>query len=138
MPLVPKSFKFKKYRKGRIKTNFNKTHKSNFGHIFIKAIEHGRITSRQLEAGRKLIKKKIKPFGGIIKTKVKLKIPVTAKPISVRMGRGKGKVSFHVCPIKSGVIIYEIYCVNLSEALKAANNASYKLPINVKTIIRNV
>ena len=110
MALIPKFLKYKKYKKGRISTSTNKQKSINFGHMSLKAIEPGRLTSRQVEAGRRFIKKKIKPFGGIIKSKIKLNVPVTSKPISVRMGRGKGKVSFHTCPIKPGMVIYEIYC----------------------------
>lgn len=138
MALVPKNLKFKKYKKNRIRLSTNKKTKIAFGHICLKAKESGRLTSRQIEAGRKFIKKKVKPFGGIIKTKIQLSTPITKKPISVRMGRGKGKVNFNVCPVKAGTTIYEIYCLNFQEMAKAAYSAAYKLPIGIKISKRNV
>jgi large subunit ribosomal protein L16 len=138
MALVLKNLKFKKYKKDRIRLSTNKQTKITFGHFSLKAKEPGRLTSRQIEAGRKLIKKKVKPFGGIIKTKIKLSVPITTKPVSVRMGRGKGKVSFNVSPVKAGTTLYEIYCLNYKEIEKAAYSASHKLPISIKISKRNV
>jgi large subunit ribosomal protein L16 len=132
MALIPKKFKYKKYFKGKIKgVDYNK--KLVFGDFGIKADESGRLTPKQIEAARRAIKKIIKPFSGIIKIKVRAYIPVTSKPVAVRMGRGKGKVALSVCPIKKGNFIFEIYCLNKEVALKAAKQGAFKLPI--KTLI---
>ena len=138
MALVPKSFKFMKYKKGRISLSIYRKKNINFGQFALKAKESGRLTSKQIEAARRFIKKKIKPFGGIIKTRLKLSLPVTAKPLTVRMGRSKGRVNLHVCPVKAGQILYEIYCLHTEEAKKAATGAIHKLPIGVKFEIKNI
>jgi large subunit ribosomal protein L16 len=138
MALLPKSFKFTKYKKGRISSSIFRKKNIQFGNFALKAKEPGRLTSKQIEAARRYIKKKIKPFGGIIKTRLKLTLPVTSKPLTVRMGRSKGRVSLHVCPVKTGQILFEIYCLSNEQAQKAALGAIYKLPIDVKFEIKNV
>jgi large subunit ribosomal protein L16 len=135
MALVPKNFKFMKYKKGRISPSIHRKKNISFGQIALKAKESGRLTSKQIEAARRYIKKKIKPFGGIVKTRLKLVLPVTAKPLTVRMGRSKGRVSLHVSPVKAGQILYEIYCLSSEEAKKAAAGAIHKLPIDVKIYV---
>jgi large subunit ribosomal protein L16 len=138
MALIPKNFKFKKYSKSRVKLSIYKKKKNEFGQFSLKAVESGRLTSKQIEATRRFLKKKIKPFGGIVKTKLKLVLPVTSKPIAVRMGRGKGRVNLHICPVKSGEILFSIYCLNFEEVKKAAIGAKYKLPINIKFDIKKI
>lgn len=132
MSFIPKKFKYKKYKKGRINQSMNKKAKINFGQLALKAHEAGRLTYRQIESARKCIKKYIKPLGGIVKRKVNLTKPVTSKPISSRMGRGKGRVSYHVCPIREGQILYEIYCLDIQKAKTLLLKAIYKLPLKTK------
>jgi large subunit ribosomal protein L16 len=132
MALIPKNFKFKKYPKGRIK-NTEKKKRINFGCIGLKANESGRLTPKQIESGRRAIRKYIKPLKGIVKVKITAYLPVTSKPLAVRMGRGKGKVAFSICPVKRGTILYEILVTDIKKGIIAAKKASYKLPI--KTII---
>ena len=59
MSIIPKKFKFKKYPKGKIK-NIEKKKKINFGCIGLKANESGRLTPKQIESGRRAIRKYIK------------------------------------------------------------------------------
>lgn len=138
MALIPKNFKYKKYKKGRLSKSLNKKKHIVFGHLALKAKEPARLTYKQLEAARKFIKKKIKPFGGIIKRKVNLSVKITSKPVATRMGRGKGRVDSHICLVKAGQPIYEIYCLNLYEAKKAALKSIHKLPIGIKLDVKNV
>ena len=138
MALIPKNFKYKKYKKGRLSKSLNKRKEIVFGHIALKAKEPGRLTYKQIEAARKFIKKKIKPLGGIIKRKINLSVPITSKPIATRMGRGKGRVDSHICLVKAGQPIFEIYCLNTHKAKEASNKAIYKLPISIKLSTKNV
>ena len=130
MKLIPKKFKYKKYFKGKIRT-IKKNQKIQFGEIAIIALESARLTIKQVEATRRAIKKIIKPFNGIIRIKLKAYVPVTSKPLAVRMGRGKGKVALNICPIKKGMILFEISCLNKEIAVKAAKQGAYKLPLKV-------
>ena len=132
MAFIPKTFKYKKYKKGRISQSINKRKKINFGSYALISTEAARLTYNQIEATRRFLKKKIKPFGGILKRKINLKIPITNKSAASRMGRGKGKVNFHIAPISSGTILYEIYCLNKKIVYEASLKAIHKLPIKVK------
>jgi large subunit ribosomal protein L16 len=133
MAVIPKRFKFKKYFKGKIR-NEVKNKNLNFGDFGIKANESGRLTPKQIEATRRSIKKIIKPVGGIVRIKIRAYLPVTAKPVAVRMGRGKGKVAFSVAPVKKGMILFEIYCPNKEIAVKAIRQGAFRLPIQTLII----
>ena len=92
--LRPKQTKFRKYKKGKIKGNSSKNlYLVNLGSMVSKAVESGRITARQIEAARITITRKIKRKGKLW-IKVFPYMPVTNKPIEVRMGKGKGSVSY--------------------------------------------
>jgi large subunit ribosomal protein L16 len=132
MGIIPRSFKHKKYFKGKIRT-VEKNQKILFGDIAIKAGEPARLTPKQIEAARKAIKKIIKPVGGILKIKVRATLPVTTKPLAVRMGRSKGKVFLNVCPIKKGALLFEISCADAELSNLAAKQGAFRLPL--KTLI---
>jgi len=124
--------KYKKYFKGKIRT-VEKNQKTLFGEIAIKASEPARLTPKQIEAARRAIKKIIKPVGGILKIRVRATLPVTTKPLAVRMGRSKGKVSLNVCPVKKGTVLFEISCSDTELSLIAAKQGAFRLPL--KTVI---
>jgi large subunit ribosomal protein L16 len=132
MGVIPRTFKYKKYFKGKIRT-VEKNQKTVFGDIALKANEPARVTPKQIEAARRAIKKIIKPVGGIVKIKVRATLPVTTKPLAVRMGRSKGKVALNVCPIKKGAILFEISCPDVEIARLAAKQGAFRLPL--KTLI---
>ncbi|QJC36561.1 50S ribosomal protein L16 [Enterobacteriaceae endosymbiont of Donacia simplex] len=128
--LQPKRTKFKKMHKGRnrgviIGMNIN------FGTYGIKAINRGRITSKQIESARRAISHFIKRQG-----KIWIRIfpdkPITEKPLEVRMGKGKGNVEYWVALVQPGRILYEIDGVSELTARKAFKLGTAKLPI--KTI----
>ena len=133
MALIPKLFKYKKHFKGKI-NNEIKNIKINFGDFGIKANESGRLTPKQIDATRRSIKKIIKPFGGIIRIKIRAYLPVSSKPLAVRMGRGKGKIALSVAPIKKGTLLFEVYCPNSGIALKAIKQGAFRLPIQTLII----
>jgi large subunit ribosomal protein L16 len=133
MGLIPKKFKYKKYLKGKLYGNKLRNNLIK-GDISLKSNELGRLTPKQIESAKKLIKKLIKSKGGIVKTKITACIPVSSKPLAVRMGRGKGKISIYTAPVKKGTIIFEIFCLDKAAAYNALVKVSYKLPIQTKII----
>ncbi len=131
--LMPKRTKYRKQQKGR---NRGKAYRGNqlaFGSIGIKAIEHGRIDSRQIEAARVAMTRHVKRSG-----KVWIRVfpdkPITAKPLETRMGKGKGGVDKWVMNIKPGRIIYEMAGVNEALAREALTLAMHKLPFKTKIV----
>lgn len=133
MLFQPKKTKYKKNRKGKIpKLNFN-SNNLTFGNLGLKAIESGSISSRQLEAARQAINRKIKRKGKIW-IRVFPSIPVTSKPVAVRMGKGKGSVSHWVAKVGSGTILFEICGISKFIAKSALNTGSAKLPLKTKIV----
>lgn len=104
-----------------------------FGSYALKSLENGRLSGAQLEAARRVLSKKIKKIGKLW-IRVFPFVPVSEKPLEVRMGKGKGYVEYWVCPIKAGQIIFEIEGVSLDVAKEILAKASYKLPMKTKFI----
>jgi large subunit ribosomal protein L16 len=135
MSIIPNSFKFKKYFKGKIRTT-KKNKQIVFGNYGLKALESGRLTPKQLEAARKVIKKGIKLVNGLVRVKVRAYTPTTSKAIAARQGRGKGKPAIQVCALKAGTIIFEIFCSDKNLALQAARQGAFLLPVKSLIISR--
>lgn len=131
--LMPKKTKYRKQQKGR---NRGKAYRGNslaFGTYGLKAIELGRINSRQIEAGRVALSRTMKRAGKIW-IRVFPDKPLTAKPVGVRMGKGKGSVEEWVMNIKPGRIVFEITGVNADVAMRALTLAATKLPFKTKIV----
>ena len=105
--LRPKQTKFKKYRKIRIKRIEQRQTTLEFGSFGLRTLEGGQISSRQIEAVRRVITRKLKRTGKLW-IRIFPNTPVTKKPVEVRMGKGKGAVDRWVAVVKPGTIIYEI------------------------------
>ena len=131
MFLQPRKVKFKKVRKGRLKKLEFKSNKLNFGEIGLKAKVSGIITSRQLEAARVAINKKIKRKGKVW-VRIFPDLPVTSKPNESRMGKGKGSVSFWGFKVKGGTTLFEVCGVPTHTAIEALKSGSMKLPIKTQ------
>ncbi|QJC32128.1 50S ribosomal protein L16 [Enterobacteriaceae endosymbiont of Donacia versicolorea] len=125
--LQPKRTKFRKMQKGRnrgVVIGMN----INFGIYGLKAVNRGRITSKQIESARRAISHAVKRQG-----KIWIRIfpdkPITEKPLEVRMGKGKGNVEYWVALVQPGRMLYEIDGVSEIVARKAFKLGSAKLPI---------
>jgi large subunit ribosomal protein L16 len=131
--LMPKRTKYRKVMKGRNRGNAGRGNELSYGTIGIKAVEHGRIDSRQIEAARIAMTRKVKRQG-----KVWIKVfpdkPLTAKPLEVRMGKGKGSVDKWVMNIKPGKVCFEMAGVDESLAREALTLAMHKLPFKTKIV----
>ncbi|MCJ8161321.1 50S ribosomal protein L16 [Acinetobacter zhairhuonensis] len=135
--LMPKRTKFRKVQKGRNTGLAHRGSTVSFGTIALKAIERGRMTSRQIEAARRTISRRVKR-GGKIFIRVFPDKPITEKPLEVRMGNGKGNVEYWVCEIKPGKILYEMAGVNDELATEAFKLAAAKLPFKTTIVTRTV
>jgi len=131
--LMPKRTKYRKVMKGRNRGKSFRANEITYGEIAIKAVEHGRIDSRQIEAARIAMTRKIKRQG-----KVWIKVfpdkPLTQRPLEVRMGKGKGPVDRYVMNIKPGKVCFEMAGVSEELAREALTLAQHKLPFKTKII----
>ena len=133
--LQPKRTKYRKAQKGRNRGLAYKGGTISFGSFGLKAMGAGRLTSRQIEAARIALTRYMKREG-----KVWIRIfpdkPITAKPLEVRMGKGKGALDHYVAVIKPGRILFELDGVPYEVAKEALRLAAQKLPILTKTVVR--
>ena len=133
--LQPKRTKFRKAFKGKISGNAKGGFSLTFGTYGLKALEPERVTARQIEATRRAITRQMKRQGKVW-IRVFPDVPVTAKPIEVRMGKGKGSVDRWVARVKPGRILFEIDGVSEEVAREALRLGAAKLPIKCKVVKR--
>jgi large subunit ribosomal protein L16 len=133
--LSPKKVKHRKQFVGRATGLAYRGSNIDFGDFALQATEEGRLTARQLEAGRIAIARSIKR-GGKIWCRVFPNIPVTKKPAEVRMGSGKGNPEFWVARVLPGKILFEMNGVTKEQAQEAFLRAAHKLPFKTKFLVR--
>ncbi len=133
--LAPKKIKFRKPQKGRMTGMSNSGDYVAFGTFGLKAMEPGWITSRQIEASRVTIARKVRKLG-----KMWIRIfphkSITKKPAETRMGKGKGAPEYWVAVVKPGRILFEVEGVTEEVAAEAFKLCSQKLPIKTKLVGR--
>ena len=133
--LQPKRTKFRKQFKGRIHGAAKGGTQLNFGAYGLKAMEPERLNAREIEACRRAITREMKRAGRVW-IRIFPDVPVSKKPLEVRMGSGKGTPEFWVTRIKPGRIIFEIDGVSIALAKEALDLAAAKLPIKTRFVER--
>ena len=133
--LQPKKTKFRKQQKGRLRGFATSGAKVSFGEFGLKATTRGRVTARQIEAARRAMTRYIKR-GGKIWIRIFPDVPITKKPIEVRMGKGKGSVDRWVAKVKPGRIMFEVDGVSESIAKEGLRLAAMKLPVKCRFVSR--
>src|SRR5713101_8912097 len=119
--LQPMRTKFRKAHKGRIHGLASSAVDLAFGQYGLKAVEPERITARQIEAARRALTRHMKRSGRVW-IRMFPDVPVSKKPLEVRMGSGKGNPELWVARVKPGRILFEV--------------AGAKLPIKTRFVAR--
>ncbi|MBK2125978.1 50S ribosomal protein L16 [Fangia hongkongensis] len=135
--LQPKRTKFRKQQKLRNRGLALRGNKVSFGEFGLQSTSRGRLTARQIEAGRRAINRHVKR-GGKVWIRVFPDKPITEKPLEVRMGKGKGNVEYWVAQIKPGKMLYEIQGVSEELARSAFARAAAKLPVSTTFVEKTV
>src|SRR5881394_3468383 len=133
--LQPMRTKFRKAHKGRIRGTSKAGTELNFGQFGLKALEPERVTARQIEAARRAMTRHMKRSGRVW-IRVFPDVPVSKKPIEVRMGKGKGTPEMWVCRIKPGRVLFEIDGVPADIAREALRLGAAKLPVRTRFVER--
>src|SRR5436853_6130802 len=133
--LQPIRSKFRKAHKGRIHGVATSATNLNFGQYGLKAMEPDRVTARQIEAARRALTRHMKRSGQVW-IRLFPDVPVSKKPLEVRMGSGKGAPEFWVARVKPGRILFEVDGVSQALAREALALAAAKLPIKTRFIER--
>ena len=133
--LSPKKVKYRKPQKGKNKGLANSGNYVAFGSYGLKSLEHGWITSRQIESSRIVISRAIRKVGRMW-IRIFPHKSITKKPAETRMGKGKGAPELWVAVIKPGTILFEIDGLDQEGSQEAFRKCSNKLPIKTKTVSR--
>jgi large subunit ribosomal protein L16 len=133
--LQPMRMKFRKAHKGRIHGRASSAVSLAFGQFGLKALEPERITARQIEAARRALTRHMKRSGRVW-IRVFPDVPVSKKPLEVRMGSGKGTPDLGVARVKPGRILFEIDGVSVEVAKESLALAAAKLPIKTRFVER--
>ena len=135
--LQPKKTKFRKQQKGKYRGLALRGSKVSFGEYGLKATSRGRMTARQIEAARRAMTRYIKR-GGKVWIRVFPDVPITKKPLEVRLGKGKGNVEYWVAKIQPGKVLYEMEGVQEDVARQAFKLAAAKLPFQTQFVVRTL
>ena len=133
--LQPKRTKFRKQFKGRIHGEAKGGFLLNFGSYGLKSTEPERVTARQIEAARRAITRHMKRQGRVW-IRIFPDVPVSAKPVEVRMGKGKGSTDYWAAKVKPGRIMFEIDGVSEIIAREALRLGAMKLPVTTRVVVR--
>lgn len=131
----PAHSKFRKAFKGRIHGKASGGSSLAFGTFGLKSMAPARVTARQIEAARIAIARHIKRVGRLW-IRVFPDVPVSKKPVEVRMGKGKGTPEYWMCRIHPGRILFELDGVSKETATEAFDRGSAKLPMKTRVVIR--
>jgi large subunit ribosomal protein L16 len=135
--LQPKRTKFRKQHKGRNRGLADRGSSVSFGEFGLKSLGRGRLTARQIEAGRRALTRHVRR-GAKIWIRVFPDKPITKKPLEVRQGKGKGSVEYWVAQIQPGRVLFEMEGVPEELAREAFALAAAKMPLQTAFVKRTV
>ena len=133
--LAPRKIKYRKPQKGKMRGMANSGDYVAFGTFGLKALECGWISSRQIEAARITISRRIRKVGRMW-IRIFPHKAITKKPAETRMGKGKGAPEYWVAVIKPGRILFEVEGLDEADAQSAFKVAGHKLPVKTKMVGR--
>jgi len=137
MPLMPKRVKHRKFQRGKLRGKATRGNRVVFGDYGLQALECGRITAEQIEAGRLAVMHFLRHEGKLI-IRIFPHRSVTARPAETRMGKGKGEPVHWVAHVKPGTVLYEISGVPEELAIAAFSRVAHKMPIKTRLAYRRV
>jgi large subunit ribosomal protein L16 len=135
--MQPKRTKYRKMFKGNLSGMAMRGSSVAFGEYGLKAMDRSRMTAREIEAARRAMTRYVKR-GGQIWIRVFPDVPITQKPLEVRMGSGKGNVEYWVAKVTPGKVLFEIEGVSENEAREAFKLAAAKLSVSTSFVKRTV
>jgi large subunit ribosomal protein L16 len=135
--MQPKRTKYRKQHKGRNAGLAQRGSTVAFGDYGLKATGRARMTAREIEAARRAMTRHVKR-GGQVWIRVFPDVPVSKKPLEVRMGSGKGNVEYYVARVQPGKVLFEMEGVSEEVAREAFRLAASKLSVDTMFVKRQV
>jgi large subunit ribosomal protein L16 len=133
--LMPKRVKFRKSQRGKMKGNATRGNTVAFGEFGLQALAPVWLSARVIEAGRVAASHFLRREGRLY-IRVFPHKPISAKPLEVRMGSGKGEPEFWAAVIKPGTMLFEVGGVDEPTAKKALARVAHKMPVPCRFVVR--
>src|SRR5258705_5476967 len=135
MPMMPKRVKFRKSQRGKIKGNATRGNTVAFGEYGLQALKAAWIAAKQIEAGRVAASHFLRREGRLF-IRIFPHKPISAKPLEVRMGSGKGEPEFWAAVVKPGTVMFEVSGVDLPTAKKCLARVAHTMPVRCRVVER--
>lgn len=132
---MPKRVKYRKFQKGKIKGNATSGNYVAYGDYGLQALDPGRVNARHIEAGRVAAQHFLQREGRVF-IRIFPHKSVSAKPLEVRMGTGKGEPAYWTAEVKPGTVLYEIAGVTRDLARTALLRIAHKMPVRTRFVER--
>ena len=132
---MPKRVKWRKCQKGRIRGNATRGNTVAYGEYGLQSLESARVSAKHIEAGRVAISHFLQREGRV-HVRIFPHKPVSAKPLEVRMGSGKGEPEFWCAVVKPGTILFEVAGVDEPTAKRCLARVAHKMPIACRFVLR--
>lgn len=132
---MPKRVKWRKCQKGRIRGNASCGNTVSFGDFGIQSLGAGRISARQIEAGRVAATHFLQREGRVY-IRIFPHKPISSKPLETRMGKGKGEPDHWAAVVKPGTVLYELAGVSEEIAKAALMRVAHKMPVRTRFVTR--
>jgi large subunit ribosomal protein L16 len=133
--LSPKRTKYRKPHRGRLSGRSYRGNLVSFGEFGIQSTQRAWLTSRQIEAGRRVLTRYTRR-GGKLWIRIFPDKRITRRPAETRIGSGKGRLEYWVALVYPGIIIFELRGVSESIVRQATRLVRSKLPIKVQFITK--
>jgi len=135
MAMMPKRVKFRKSQRGRMKGNATRGNTVAFGEYGLQSLESAWISARQIEAGRVACTHYLHREGRVF-IRIFPHKPISAKPLEVRMGTGKGEPEFWAAVVKPGTMLFEVAGVDEATARRCLARVAHKMPVRTRFVAR--
>src|ERR1700761_8988566 len=135
MPMMPKRVLYRKSQRGKMRGNATRGNTVAFGEYGLQSLESAWVTARQIEAGRVACMHYLRREGRLF-IRIFPHKPVSAKPLEVRMGTGKGEPEFWAAVVKPGTVLFEISGVDEPTAKRCLARVAHKMPVPCRFVKR--
>ena len=135
MANMPKRVKFRKSQRGKMKGNATRGNTVAFGEYGLQTLVASWISAKQIEAGRVAASHFLRREGRLF-IRIFPHKPVSAKPLEVRMGSGKGEPEFWAAVVKPGTVMFEVSGVDALTAKKCLARVAHKMPVRCRFVER--
>jgi len=132
---MPKRVKFRKSQRGKNRGVASRGNTVSFGEYGLQSLEPAWITAKEIEAGRVACMHYLRREGRLF-IRIFPHKPISAKPLEVRMGSGKGEPEYWAAVVKPGTVLFELQGVDEVTAKNALARVAHKMSVKTRFVHR--